>query len=66
MVGAGIGVTLLPSTALPIEKRNPGLVTRPFAKPVPYRTVGLAWRKTSPRLALFEEVATILQSLAPQ
>jgi LysR family hydrogen peroxide-inducible transcriptional activator len=66
MVSAGIGVTLLPSTALPIEKRNPGLATRPFAKPVPFRTVGLAWRKTSPRAELFEAVADALRSLEPE
>jgi hypothetical protein len=44
----------------------PGIVLRPFSKPVPYRTVGIAWRPTSPRRALFEAIAEALRELAPQ
>jgi LysR family transcriptional regulator, hydrogen peroxide-inducible genes activator len=63
MVSAGAGITLLPAMALASEARVPGLVTVPFAKPVPYRTIGLAWRKTSPRVELFETLAQILGTL---
>jgi LysR family hydrogen peroxide-inducible transcriptional activator len=45
MVAAGLGITLLPELAT----RGPfgtghGLVVKPFAKPVPSRTIGAVWR----------------------
>lgn len=57
MVSTGAGVTLLPELSLEAESRLPGLIVRPFLKPVPFRTVGLAWRKTSPRKELFRGLA---------
>lgn len=66
MVSSGNGVTLLPSISLRTEGRLPGLTVRPFQKPVPYRTVGIAWRATSPRQELFEVVAECLRALAPE
>lgn len=66
MVSSGNGVTLLPSISLRTEGRLPGLAVRPFQKPVPYRTIGLAWRATSPREQLFLVVAECLQGLAPE
>jgi LysR family transcriptional regulator, hydrogen peroxide-inducible genes activator len=65
MVSNGAGITLLPLLSLPSVASLPGIVVRPFAKPVPYRTVGLAWRPTSPRRPLFETLATVLRQLAP-
>jgi LysR family hydrogen peroxide-inducible transcriptional activator len=65
MVSNGAGITLLPLLSLPSVGGLPGMVVRPFAKPVPYRTVGLAWRPTSPRRELFETLATALRQLAP-
>lgn len=55
MVATGAGITLLPESAVEVELRgSPELVTRPFRKPVPHRTIGLAWRSTSPRGEEFE------------
>lgn len=65
MVSNGAGITLLPQLSVPIVGKLPGIVVKPFAKPVPYRTIGLAWRPTSPRRALFEAVAEALLGLAP-
>jgi LysR family hydrogen peroxide-inducible transcriptional activator len=65
MVSNGAGITLLPLLSLPSVGSLPGIVVRPFTKPVPYRTVGLAWRLTSPRRLLFETLATVLRQLAP-
>jgi LysR family hydrogen peroxide-inducible transcriptional activator len=48
MVSAGAGVTLLPRIALPTENRRGKLAVRRFADPAPYRTIALAWRKSSP------------------
>jgi LysR family hydrogen peroxide-inducible transcriptional activator len=63
MVSTGVGVTLLPALAVPIEAQLPGLIVRPFLKPVPYRTLGLAFRKTSPRKELFSELARMLSKI---
>ena len=58
MVAAGQGVTLLPCSATALECRpGSGLVAIPFAKPRPYRSLVLAWRKSS-------HIATDLQQLA--
>ncbi|MGO1693896.1 MAG: LysR substrate-binding domain-containing protein [Marinobacter sp.] len=50
MVASGLGITVLPlSAATAMQYRKDVLVTRPFAPPVPSRTVALAWRVTFPR-----------------
>jgi LysR family transcriptional regulator, hydrogen peroxide-inducible genes activator len=50
MVASGVGVTVLPATSVS-GAAAPGDLIRvlPFAKPVPMRRVGLAWRKSFPR-----------------
>jgi LysR family hydrogen peroxide-inducible transcriptional activator len=63
MVSNGNGVTLLPSVSLESEGKLPGLEVRPFSKPVPYRTIGLAWRRTSPREELFRALGSALSEL---
>ncbi|MCK0165212.1 hydrogen peroxide-inducible genes activator [Marinobacter sp. S6332] len=50
MVASGLGITVLPlSAATGMQYQKDVLVTRPFAPPVPSRTVALAWRVTFPR-----------------
>jgi len=53
MVANGYGVTLLPQVAADIEARDARVKLLRFAPPVPSRTIGLAWRRTSPRKADF-------------
>jgi LysR family hydrogen peroxide-inducible transcriptional activator len=65
MVSNGAGITLLPQLAVPTVGALPGIIVKPFAKPVPFRTIGLAWRPTSPRRLLFETLAEALIELAP-
>jgi LysR family transcriptional regulator, hydrogen peroxide-inducible genes activator len=65
MVSSGAGVTLLPQLSVPTVGTLPGMVVKPFVKPVPYRTIGLAWRSTSPRRVLFEAIGAALRELAP-
>ena len=48
MVGAGIGVTLIPEMAVPVETRSAAVSLARFDPPEPGRTVGMVWRKTSP------------------
>ena len=48
MVGAGIGVTLIPEMAVPVETRSAAVSVSRFRDPQPSRTIGMVWRKTSP------------------
>src|ERR1700744_4042990 len=48
MVGAGIGVTLIPEMAVAVETRSAPVSIARFKNPQPSRTIGMVWRKTSP------------------
>jgi LysR family transcriptional regulator, hydrogen peroxide-inducible genes activator len=48
MVGAGIGVTLIPEMAVEVETRSASVSVAHFKNPQPSRTIGMVWRKTSP------------------
>jgi LysR family hydrogen peroxide-inducible transcriptional activator len=48
MVGAGIGVTLIPEMAVAVETRSAPVSVSRFKNPQPSRTIGVVWRKTSP------------------
>ncbi|TAN30413.1 MAG: LysR family transcriptional regulator [Castellaniella sp.] len=55
MVAAGIGITVLPASALGIRGAESRLLKYvPFKPPVPDRRVVLVWRKSFPRLAAIE------------
>ena len=61
MVAGGIGITLLPQISLKVETRPPSpLVVLPFRRPGPSRTIGLAWRATSPRAVEFRLLGELL------
>jgi LysR family hydrogen peroxide-inducible transcriptional activator len=62
MVASGAGITLLPRLAAegPFASAR-GLVVRPFAPPVPSRTIGAAWRRSSSRGAAIAAVCAIVQ-----
>ena len=58
MVAAGIGVTVLPVTAVPEQPPSNSLLRYlPFEGHVPERRVVLAWRRSFPRLAAIEALA---------
>ncbi len=59
MVAAGLGITLLPMTALPEKPPAPDDLVRyvPLAHPVPNREVVLIWRRSFPRLQAIEALA---------
>jgi LysR family hydrogen peroxide-inducible transcriptional activator len=48
MVGSGIGVTLIPEMAVPVETRSASVSVARFKNPQPSRIIGMVWRKTSP------------------
>ena len=47
MVGAGIGVTLIPEIAVPVETRSASVSVARFDNPQPSRTIGMIWRRKS-------------------
>ncbi len=57
MVGAGIGVTLIPEMALPVETRSAQVSVARLSQPRPTRKVGMIWRKTTPLAAQLSELA---------
>jgi LysR family transcriptional regulator, hydrogen peroxide-inducible genes activator len=63
MVAAGLGITLLPELAT----RGPfgsghGLTVKPFVRPIPSRTVGAVWRKSSSRSEAIRAVGEIIRA----
>lgn len=65
MVDAGVGVTLLPTLAVRRETKGTRLVVRPFAAPVPFRTVALVWRRRSGLTDAFASVAAVMRKHYP-
>jgi LysR family hydrogen peroxide-inducible transcriptional activator len=62
LVAGGLGVTLLPRTAVQVETgRNDRLVTGYFAEPAPSRRIALAMRAGAARQGEFEEFADALR-----
>ncbi|HET7501166.1 MAG TPA: LysR substrate-binding domain-containing protein [Kofleriaceae bacterium] len=58
MVAGGLGVTLLPeASAATLVPQNSPVALAEFAKPVPGRNIGLAWRSSSGRLREFRLLA---------
>jgi LysR family transcriptional regulator, hydrogen peroxide-inducible genes activator len=65
MVASGGGITLLPLLASSGAYGNArGVVTLPFAKPLPVRHIGALWRKTSARSTAMEAVCEIIAETA--
>jgi LysR family hydrogen peroxide-inducible transcriptional activator len=65
MVAGGLGVTLLPEASVTtlVQKHGPVALAE-FAKPVPGRTIGLAWRTSSARLREFRMLAETMSAQA--
>ncbi len=58
MVADGAGVTLLPQLAVATEAKRAQLAVRPFAEPVPGRTIALVWRRRSPLGPALKQIAS--------
>jgi len=64
MVSGGLGVTLLPEMAASVEAgARSGIVTRPFRDPAPFRTIGLAWRTSSPHDSAYRRLADAIRPM---
>lgn len=66
MVANGLGLTLLPEICLDVEAERAALNIMRFAEPEPSRTIGLAWRATSPRKADFVAFGQIIAEARPK
>jgi LysR family hydrogen peroxide-inducible transcriptional activator len=58
MVASGLGVSILPMSAVDSHHYAPGVIeVRPLSPPVPFRTVAIAWRASFPRPKAIEILA---------
>lgn len=64
MVGAGIGVTLIPEMAVPVETRSAAVSVARLRDPQPTRTVGMIWRKTSPLAEQLLQISEVVHQSA--
>jgi LysR family hydrogen peroxide-inducible transcriptional activator len=60
MVANGYAITLLPRVAVDVEVRDQRVKLLRFADPVPGRTIGLTWRRTSPRKVDFVALGQLI------
>jgi LysR family hydrogen peroxide-inducible transcriptional activator len=63
MVGAGMGVTLIPEMAVALETRNAKVSVATFDAPKPNRTIGMVWRKSNPLSDQLMEVGAIVRGV---
>ena len=61
MVGAGIGVTLIPEMAVEVETRLAPVAVTAFAAPRPARQIGMVWRRTSPLGRQLLQIAEVVR-----
>ena len=65
MVGAGIGVTLIPDMAVPVETRSAAVAIARFPDPQPSRTIGMIWRASSPLARQLGQLADLVRDANP-
>ena len=61
MVGAGMGVTLIPEMAVAAETSAVEVSIARLAEPRPARSIGLVWRRTNPLAKHFLEIGEIVR-----
>ena len=64
MVGAGLGVTLIPEMAVGVETRGASVAVQRFETTRPARTVGMIWRSTSALAAELHDLAEVVRQSA--
>ncbi|MEX0369410.1 MAG: LysR substrate-binding domain-containing protein [Tateyamaria sp.] len=64
MVGAGIGITLIPEMAVDVETRSAQVCINRFGDPAPNRTIGVVWRKTNPLKNTLADIAEVVRDAA--
>ncbi|GAB3350871.1 MULTISPECIES: hydrogen peroxide-inducible genes activator [Chromohalobacter] len=67
MVASGLGITVLPKSAIGTSHYESGLLeSRPFANSVPSRTVAIAWRASFPRPKAIDALTTAIETCQQQ
>jgi LysR family transcriptional regulator, hydrogen peroxide-inducible genes activator len=61
MVGAGIGVTLIPEMAVGVETRSASVSIARLKEPEPSRTIGMIWRKRNPLAKQLMQISDIVK-----
>jgi LysR family hydrogen peroxide-inducible transcriptional activator len=63
MVGAGMGLTLLPEMAVALETRSANLSIDRFPRPSPKRTIGMVWRRSNPLAEQLMQIGAIIRAV---
>ena len=66
MVGANMGVTLLPEMAIAVEGRAAPVAISRFPVNPPNRTIGMIWRRSNPLSQRFTQVAEVVKRSGEQ
>ncbi len=66
MVGAGIGVTLIPEMAVRVETRSAPVSVARMPPPQPSRSIGMVWRRRNPLADQFAQLADALRGITAQ
>lgn len=64
MVGAGIGVTLIPEMAVAVETRATSVSVARFKDPQPSRTIGMIWRRANPLAGQLQQISDVVRCSA--
>lgn len=64
MVGAGIGITLIPEMAVPVETRSAPVSIARFQTPKPSRTIGMIWRNSTPLARQLLQIGEVVRGAA--
>lgn len=63
MVGAGMGLTLIPEMAQALETRSADVSVAKFPPPGPSRTIGMVWRATNPLSDQLMQIGKIVRGV---
>jgi LysR family hydrogen peroxide-inducible transcriptional activator len=63
MVSSGAGITLLPRIAVSTETQRSQLAIRTFARPAPFRTIVLGWRRRSALTQTLQKIAETMRGI---
>ncbi|MGK6316371.1 LysR substrate-binding domain-containing protein [Neorhizobium sp. DT-125] len=64
MVSAGIGITLIPEMAVPVETRSAQVSISRFQTPQPSRTIGVIWRNSTPLVKQLLQISEVVRQSA--
>ena len=65
MVASGLGISVVPGSAMVPLGKDPLLGICRFAEPAPRRQIALAWRTTYPRIEAIDRLTEILREATP-